>query len=314
MSRVIRVGGAQLGPIARGESRTEVVARLLALLRDAAQAGCDLIVYPELALTTFFPRWNLDDQAEIDSFYERSMPNAETQPLFDEAKRLGVAFHLGYAELVEDGERTRRFNTSVLVGKDGMLIGKYRKIHLPGTAEPVDGASGNHLEKKFFEVGDLGFGVWPALGGLLGMCICNDRRWPETYRVMGLQGVEMVLLGYNSPVGLGDPFEVDALEPFHNHLVMQSGAYQNGTWVVGIAKAGREEGYDMIGQSAIIAPSGEIVSMCRTLADELIVHDCDLDAGRHYRETIFNFAIHRRPEHYGLIVERTGVGPTVKPT
>lgn len=314
MSRVIRVGGAQLGPIARGESRTEVVERLLALLRDAAGAGCDLVVYPELALTTFFPRWNLDDQAEIDSFYERSMPNAETQPLFDEAKRLGVAFHLGYAELVEDGERTRRFNTSVLVGKDGMLIGKYRKIHLPGTAEPVDGASGNHLEKKFFEVGDLGFGVWPALGGLLGMCICNDRRWPETYRVMGLQGVEMVLLGYNSPVGLGDPFEVDALEPFHNHLVMQSGAYQNGTWVVGIAKAGREEGYDMIGQSAIIAPSGEIVSMCRTLADELIVHDCDLDAGRHYRETIFNFAIHRRPEHYGLIVERTGVGPTVKPT
>ena len=90
---------------------------------------------------------------------------------------------------------------------------------------------------------------------------------------------------------------------------MQAGAYQNATWVVGVAKAGHEEGFDMIGQSCIIAPSGEIVAMCRTLGDELIAHDCDLDAGRHYRETIFNFAIHRRTEHYGLIVERTGVGP-----
>ena len=311
MARVIRVGAAQLGPIARNDTRGEVVARLLTLLRNAAEAGCDLVVFPELALTTFFPRWDLEDQDEIDSFYERSMPNAATQPLFDEAKRLGIAFHLGYAELVETAQGKRRFNTAVLVGKDGAIVGKYRKIHLPGTAVPVDGASGDHLEKKFFEVGDLGFGVWSALGGKLGMCICNDRRWPETYRVMGLQGVEMVLLGYNSPIGLGDPFESDALEPFHNHLVMQAGAYQNGTWVVGVAKAGREEGYDMIGQSAIIAPSGEIVSMCRTVADELIMHDCDLDAGEHYRQTIFNFAIHRRTEHYGLIVERTGVGPPV---
>ena len=123
---------------------------------------------------------------------------------------------------------------------------------------------------------------------------------------MGLQGVELVMIGYNSPVGLGDPYEVDALEPFHNHLVMQAGAYQNATWVVGVAKAGCEEGYDMIGQSCIIAPSGEIVAQCRTLGDELIVADCDLDAGNHARETVFNFAIHRRPEHYGLITERTG--------
>ena len=49
-----------------------------------------------------------------------------------------------------------------------------------------------HLEKRYFEPGDLGFTVWRELGGIFGMAICNDRRWPETYRVMGLQGVEMV--------------------------------------------------------------------------------------------------------------------------
>ena len=140
------------------------------------------------------------------------------------------------------------------------------------------------------------------------MCICNDRRWPETYRVMALKGAEMVVLGYNSPVGLaGDPFEIDALEPFHNHLVMQAGAYQNGVWVVGVAKAGFEEGSNMIGQSCIIAPSGEIVAMCRTLDDEVITYDCDLEAGAHYRKTIFNFALHRRIEHYQLISEQTGI-------
>ena len=141
------------------------------------------------------------------------------------------------------------------------------------------------------------------------MCICNDRRWPETYRVMGLKGVEMIMLGYNSPVGLGDTYDLDSLELFHNHLVMQAGAYQNGSWVVGVAKCGLEEGFDMIGQSAIIAPSGEIVSMCHTLGDELIVHRCDLEFGYRYKNDIFNFAAHRRPEHYGLIVERAGAVP-----
>jgi predicted amidohydrolase len=173
---------------------------------------------------------------------------------------------------------------------------------------------GQHLEKRFFEVGDLGFPVWRAFGGILGMCICNDRRWPETYRVMGLQGVEMVLLGYNSPIGLGDPFELDALEPFHNHLVMQSGAYQNATWVVGVAKAGFEEGFNMIGQTCIIAPSGEIVAQCATMGDELVVRKCDLDMGAPYRADIFNFAYHRRIEHYKLITERTGAIPPPETT
>ena len=80
------------------------------------------------------------------------------------------------------------------------------------------------------------------------MCICNDRRWPETYRVMGLQSVELVLLGYNTPTHI--PWEpvYDHLTAFHNHLSMQAGAYQNSTWVVGVAKAGIEEGCDLIGR------------------------------------------------------------------
>ena len=308
MPRTITIGAAQLGPIARSESRGQVVKRLLALMREAHHFRCDLVAFPELALTTFFPRWALEDEAEIDSFYETEMPGPATRPLFEEAAKLGIGFSLGYAELVIEGNRKRRFNSSVLVDKTGRIIGKYRKVHLPGHADVLE-RPGQHLEKRFFEVGDLGFPVWRAFGGILGMCICNDRRWPETYRVMGLQGVEMILLGYNSPVGLGDPYELDALEPFHNHLVMQSGAYQNATWVVGVAKAGREEGFNMIGQTCIIAPSGEIVAQCATMGDELVIRKCDLDFAKPYRADIFNFAAHRRPEHYRLITERTGAIP-----
>jgi hypothetical protein len=309
MARVITIGAAQLGPIARQESRGLVVKRLLDLLGQAQGLGCDLVVFPELALTTFFPRWWMEDQAEIDAFFEREMPGPETRLLFDEAARLGMAFCLGYAELIQEGGALRRYNTSILVDRAGRIVGKYRKVHLPGHAEHEPWRPFQHLEKRYFDVGDLGFPVWRALGGVLGMCICNDRRWPETYRVMALQGVEMILLGYNTPVHNPPAPEHDALGPFHNHLVMQAGAYQNATWVVGVAKCGREEGCDLIGQSAIIAPSGEIVAQAATLGDELVTARCDLDLTRSYKETIFNFARHRRPEHYRLIVDRAGAEP-----
>jgi hypothetical protein len=309
MPRIITVGAAQLGPIARDEPRSSVVQRLLALMRQAREHGCDLVAYPELALTTFFPRWYFEKQSDIDAFFEVEMPGPDTARLFAEAKRLNVGFTLGYAELANEGGKTRRFNTSILVDKQGRTALKYRKVHLPGHAEHEPWRQFQHLEKRYFETGNLGFPVARAFGGILGMCICNDRRWPETYRVMGLQGVEMVLLGYNTPVHNPPAPEHDALSNYHNQLVMQSGAYQNGTWVVGVAKAGKEEGVMQIGQTQIIAPSGETVAMCSTLGDELAVARCDLDLTISYKTTIFNFAVHRQPQAYQMIVERKGAIP-----
>ena len=306
MSRILNIASAQMGPIARSETRKDTVGRLLTMMHTAKARGADVVVFPELALTTFFPRWFMSDQAEIDSFFETAMPGPETAILFETAAKLGIGFYLGYAELDASEGRTRRFNTSILVDKAGRIVGKYRKIHLPGHAEHEPERVFQHLEKRYFEPGNLGFPVWRTMGGVFGMCICNDRRWPETYRVMGLQGVEVVLLGYNTPVGhTGNP-GVDGLAHFHNHLSMQAGAYQNSTWVIGTAKCGIEEGSLMIGQSAVVAPSGEIVATALTLEDEVITSACDLDFGKRYADTIFNFAKHREPSHYGLIVERKG--------
>ncbi|MCH8997459.1 MAG: N-carbamoyl-D-amino-acid hydrolase [Proteobacteria bacterium] len=306
MARMVNIAAAQMGPIAREETRAQVVERLIAHLREAARRGAELVVFPELTLTTFFPRWWIEDAAELDAFYETGMPGPATQPLFDEAKRLGLGFCLGYAELVEQRGAKRRFNTAILVGQDGRVLGKYRKIHLPGHAEHEPWRRFQHLEKRYFEPGDLGFRVFEGFGGRIGMCICNDRRWPETYRVMGLQGVEMVLLGYNTPVHNPPTPEHDALSWHHNTLVMQSGAYQNATWVVGVAKGGTEEGVPSIAGSQIIAPSGETVAQAVTEADELITAACDLDLGRAYKEHVFNFARHREPDHYRLITELKG--------
>ncbi len=83
MSRILHIGAAQLGSIAKSESRQAVVKRLLAMMREGHARGCDVMVYPELALTTFFPRWFIEDQGEVDSYFERSFPSPVTQPLFD---------------------------------------------------------------------------------------------------------------------------------------------------------------------------------------------------------------------------------------
>ncbi|MBL8571676.1 MAG: N-carbamoyl-D-amino-acid hydrolase [Phreatobacter sp.] len=307
MSRIVTVGAAQMGPIQRAHSRREVVARMVEMMREAASHRCDLVVFPELTLTTFFPRWWMEDRNEIDAFFEREMPSNETAPLFNEAARLGIGFSLGYAELTPEG---RHFNTAVLVDKSARIVGKYRKIHLPGHAGHEPWRAFQHLEKHYFEVGDLSWGVWNALGGHMGMMICNDRRWPESYRVMGLQSVEMILLGYNTPRHNPPAPDHDRLSEFHNQLVMQAGAYQNGTWVVGVAKCGVEEGCEMIGGSSIVAPTGEVIGQALTQDDELIVARCDLDLTKSYKASTFNFDMHRQPDQYRRIVEQRGaVGP-----
>ncbi|WP_028029211.1 N-carbamoyl-D-amino-acid hydrolase [Gemmobacter nectariphilus] len=296
MSRKFVAAVAQLGPIARTEPRSTAVARMMDLLREAADRGARLVVFPELALTSFFPRWPLEG-AELDAWFETAMPNPEVQPLFDLSRDLGVAFHLGYAELTPEG---RHFNTAILV-EAGRIVGKYRKIHLPGHREVEDWRPFQHLEKRYFETGDLGFPVCDALDGKLGMCICNDRRWPETWRMLGLQGAELVALGYNTPLHYPPAPEHDHLQYFHNELSLQAGCYQNGLWALAAAKAGHEEGCDLIGGSLIVAPTGEIIARAATVGDEVITATVDLDRCQEIRRNIFDFAQHREPQAYGLI-------------
>jgi N-carbamoyl-D-amino-acid hydrolase len=297
---------AQLGPVHLRDSRPAVVARLLAMLREAKSRGARLAVFPELALTTFFPRYWMNDQEAVDRFFEPGMPNPDVAPLFDEAKKLGIGFYLGYAELTSEKSR---YNSAVLVDDAGRIVGRYRKVHLPGHSEHKPNAPFQHLEKKFFQVGNEGFKVWTSMDTLIGMCICNDRRWPETFRVMGLQGAQIVCLGYNTPSQNIHWREPPHLRMFHHLLSLQANAYQNAMWIAASAKCGAEDGFHMIGGSCIVAPSGEIAAQAVSEDDEVIFCDADLSLAENFRQHVFNFAKHRRPEHYRLIVDRAGVGP-----
>ncbi len=311
MARHLKIAAAQLGPLHRADSRVAATQRLIALLREAHGMGARFVVFPELAFTTFFPRWWMEDQAEVDRrYFEPSFPSAETQPLLDEAKKLGVGFYIGYAELTQEEGRVRRFNTAVLVGPDGSVVGKYRKIHLPGHADRKPQAAFQHLEKKYFEVGNLGFRVWRYMDAITGMLICNDRRWPEAFRVLALQGAEIVALGFNTPSENLHYPEPPALRVHHHLIMAQSMAFQNATWLVETAKAGVEDGFRMFGHSVIVAPTGEIAAKSQTEDDEVICVNCDIDLAANLKRTMFNFAAHRRPEHYRIIVDRVGAEVT----
>lgn len=300
---------AQMGPVQLADTRRDVVLRLLEMLREAHGRKADLVVFPELALTTFFPRYWMSQEEAQARYFETGMPGPDTQPLFDEARKLGIGFYLGYAELTPGGQP---YNASILVDKTGGIVGKYRKIHLPGHDDHKLDAPFQHLEKKYFNVGDKTFGVWDTLGARIGMCLCNDRRWPETWRVMALQSAEVVVLGYNTP-----SLNIHWPEPvhlrMHHHLVtLQASAYQNCVWAAAAAKCGSEDGHHMIGGSVIVAPTGEIVAQASTEGDEVIMVNADLSLGDTFRKHVFDFARHRRPEHYALIVDRIGPGEPLR--
>ena len=309
MTRSIRLAGAHMGPNSLADTRPQVLDRMIALLEGAAKEGAQLVVFPELAFTTFFPRWPYDDAAEVAHYFEPAMPNPNVQALFDRAAALKIGFYVGYGESTPEG---RRYNSAIIVRPDGGTLLKYRKIHLPGSHEVRPGQKHQQLEKRYFSYGDLGFPVARASSdwgsAVMGMLICNDRRWPEAWRVLGLQNVELVCIGYNSAAydPNGGESESAQTRTFHSTLAVQANAYMNATWAVSVAKAGVEDGAGLIGGSLIVDPNGMIRAQARTLEDELIFAEADVDLCRQGKEKIFNFAAHRRPQWYRPIVDQVG--------
>ena len=287
MPRYVKVAAAQMGPINEGTKREAVVERMLALMNQAIDEGVELLVYPELALTPYFPKRIRDD---FDQFFETEMPSKPLEPLFEKARAAGITFHLGYAE--KDG--TRYYNTAILVDEDGNVFDKYRKIHLPGLDRPDPEGYAKVFEPYYFFHGDTGFKVHATPKAKVGIAICQDRRYPETYRCLGLLGAEIVVSGYNTPAY--------PLALAHNELVMRAGAYENSFFVVGCAKAGVEDGVEFIAGSCIIDPMGQVLARAATNTDELVIARADLDTMIPVRAR-WNFFGRRHPEHYGLVTQ-----------
>jgi N-carbamoyl-D-amino-acid hydrolase len=285
MPRYIKVAAAQMGPNNEAVSREEVVDRLLALLEQATKEQVELIAYPEMALTTYFPK---RVRRDFDQFFETEVPPKPLEPLLRRAAEAGIAVHVGFCEKAAG----KYFNTALLTDRDGRLCGTFRKIHLPGTKAP-DGFA-QVFEPYYFAHGDTGYRVFDAAGAKVGIAICQDRRYPESYRALALQGAEIILIGYNTPLS---PLALDL-----NELCMRSGAYANACFVVGVAKAGVEDGVELIGGSAIINPLGQVLAKAATTTDELVVTRIDLDQMTPVRKR-WNFLGRRQPQHYGVLLQ-----------
>jgi predicted amidohydrolase len=285
MPRYVTVAAAQMGPNNEGASREEIVERMLVLLERATREGVELIAYPEMALTTYFPK---KIRRDFDQFFETEVPPKALEPLLRRAAEARVAVHVGFCEKA-DG---KYFNSALLTDRDGRLCGTFRKIHLPGTKAP-DGFAQVH-EPYYFAHGDTGYRVWDCAAARVGIAICQDRRYPESYRALALQGAEIILIGYNTPIS--------ALALDLNELCMRAGAYANACFVVGIAKAGIEDGVELIGGSCVINPQGQVVAKASTTGDELITARIDLDLMTPVRKR-WNFLGRRQPQHYGILLQ-----------
>ncbi|MBI2159496.1 MAG: N-carbamoyl-D-amino-acid hydrolase [Candidatus Rokubacteria bacterium] len=284
MPRHLKVAAAQMGPNNEGTPREAIVERMLGLLGQGISDGVELIAYPEMALTTYFPK---KVRPDFDQFFETEVPPKPLEPLLRRAAEARVAVHVGFCEKAEG----KYFNTALLTDRDGRLCGTFRKIHLPGTKAP-DGFA-QVFEPYYFAHGDTGYRVFDCAGARMGVAICQDRRYPESYRCLALQGAEIILIGYNTPAS---PLALDL-----NELCLRSGAYANLCFVVGVAKAGVEDGVELIGGSCIINPLGQVLAKAATSGDELVVARIDLDQMGPVRKR-WNFLGRRQPRHYGPVL------------
>jgi N-carbamoyl-D-amino-acid hydrolase len=288
LTRPITVAAAQLGP--SSEKKAETVKRMVALIEDAGHRGVELLSFPELSLTPYFAT---KVHASYDHFFEEQLPSPDTLPLFRAARRAGIHFVLPYAER----ENEAYYNSAVFVAPDGMILGKYRKTHIPGWVEPRwEGL--NILEKRYFTPGDLGFPVVSHPKAKLGALICYDRRFSEGYRVLTLSGAELLCVPYNTP-SFGQPKEAGQET---SEIMLRAGAMENQIFIIAVGKAGVEDGAEYIGGSEIISPTGKVLAKAQTEGDELVVATIDLDEISASRKK-WDFLADRRPEQYQQLVK-----------
>lgn len=333
MPRILKVAAAQVGAIHKGADRKASLDRLIALLNEAASQKVQLVVFPEVALTTFFPRYLFTSQDELNDYFESEediTTSPRTKPLFDAATSHGIDIVLGYAERTSSG---KGYNTSIYYSaSERRILSKYRKVHLPGTVEPFPEPDAiNQLEKRYFTPGDLGFQAFRAPGlikdalkkdskasstskdetkstaatsgkgdPILGMLICNDRRWPEPWRIYTLQGAEVIIYGFNTGGNMAHLWGSKPMSPeeateealFHSRLVQQANSYMNACFSISAARCGLDDGkYDLIAGSSIVSPEGHVLAEAKTTGDELVIAEIDLEDCRQGKEKVSSLYI-----------------------
>jgi predicted amidohydrolase len=281
------VAALQMGPA--GPSIAATAERILVLVDQAGAAGVKLAVLPELALTPYFAA---EIHTDLDAYVSTTENAAALDAVMARAKHNGMSLVLPYAEQTNDG----LYNSMAFIHREGTKVGTFRKMHIPGEVEPKPDAKISILEKRYFKAGDLGFGVYDVGAANIGGLICYDRRFPESYRSLSINGAEVIAVGYNTPVMPGGTLRQARRA---SELAITAGAYYTGTSVIAAGKAGRENGVTFIGGSFVAGPDGVLLAKARTNGDEVVMAELDMDKQVKIRER-WGFSRNRRPADYVL--------------
>lgn len=248
----------------------------LEAMKRAAGAGCDLVVFPELAVERFFPQSRNDPDA-------RKLAEAIPGPMADRvsalARELSLVTVFNMYEVDHEG---RCFDASPVFDADGSLLGVTRMIHIADFP-------GFH-EKGYYEPGDRGAPVYDTRAGRIGVAICYDRHFPELTRALGASGADLVVI---PQAGAVDEWPEGLFE-----AEIRTAAFQNGYFAALCNRVGKEEKLTFSGESFVVDPEGQVVARGKRLEEDLVVVDVDLS--RCSSSTARRlFWKDRRPELYG---------------
>ncbi|MBY3049929.1 nitrilase family protein [Rhizobium laguerreae] len=232
-ARTVTVATVQFEPIVG--DRAGNLAAIDRLVRSAKTRGAEIVVLPELADSGY----NFRDGDEVATLAGPVPGGPSAETLCRLAEELGLYIVSGVAE--QDGDRF--YNSALLCGPEG-YIGKYRKLHLWNN------------ENRLFRKGDLGLPVFDLPFGRIGIAICYDGWFPETFRQLALAGAELVCVPTNWVPMAGAE---SVPEPMAN-ILHKAAAHTNGLYIACADRIGIERGQSFIGRSLIVGPQGWPVS------------------------------------------------------
>lgn len=281
MSRVkeapdaVRLGLAQ---VAASDDISSNVARGLERVDEAAEAGCHICCFPEMAFHPFFPQ----HRAEREYFdWAEPIPGPITEAFQERAARHGIVVIPNIFELAGPG---RHYDASPVIDADGSLLGVARMIHI--AEEP------GFNERYYYWPGDSGFDVFHSAAGPLGIAICYDRHFPEQMRALTIAGAEILL----------SPFAGTTADPFEGYEIeMRGTAFSNGVFIACVNRVGEEPRLTFAGRSFVVDPAAEVIARAGQ-DEELLVVDIDRRAVAENRQKR-PFLRDRRPQLYWVLSE-----------
>ena len=258
--------------------KQEAIDKHIKMIADAAGQGAQVVGLQEIFHGPYFcaeqdPRWYATAEPEDGPTVSR---------MREVAREHGVVLIVPWYEEEQPGVY---YNTACVIERDGSVLGKYRKTHIPQVGPCF-------WEKFYFKPGNLGYPVWDTSVGRIGLIICYDRHFPEVARELGLKGAELV---FNPSA------TVESLSRYLWELEQPAHAVANGFWVAASNRVGVEAPLNpnkFYGSSYFCSPRGKIVAQASDSEDEVLVADIDLDEIREVRNT-WQFFRDRRPETYG---------------